>query len=76
MNGDGFSDVIVGADQYDNGQVNEGRAFVYLGSAGAFGPGAGGGQATKWVGSVDVPARFWVTSSLAASDLPTIVFAG
>ena len=34
MNGDGFSDVIVGADRYDNGQTDEGRAFVYLGSRG------------------------------------------
>ena len=33
VNGDGYSDVIVGAGGYDNGQVNEGRAFVYLGSA-------------------------------------------
>ena len=33
VNGDGFSDVIVGAYSYDNGQPNEGRAFVYLGSA-------------------------------------------
>ncbi|HKY31375.1 MAG TPA: FG-GAP-like repeat-containing protein [Candidatus Polarisedimenticolia bacterium] len=33
VNGDGFSDVIVGAHLYDNGQTDEGRAFVYLGSA-------------------------------------------
>ena len=33
INGDGYSDVIVGAYQYDNGQLDEGRAFVYLGSA-------------------------------------------
>jgi hypothetical protein len=33
VNGDGYSDVIVGAPNYDNGQVNEGRAFVYHGSA-------------------------------------------
>ncbi len=33
VNGDGFSDVIVGADAYDNGQTDEGRAFVYHGSA-------------------------------------------
>ena len=33
VNGDGFSDVIVGAFLYDNGQTNEGRAFVYHGSA-------------------------------------------
>jgi hypothetical protein len=32
VNGDGYSDIIVGAYQYDNGQSNEGRAYVYLGS--------------------------------------------
>jgi hypothetical protein len=31
VNGDGYSDVIVGAPYYDNGQTDEGRAFVYLG---------------------------------------------
>ncbi len=33
VNGDGYSDVIVGAHGYDNGQIDEGRAFVYHGSA-------------------------------------------
>ncbi|MFZ1453351.1 MAG: FG-GAP-like repeat-containing protein, partial [Ferruginibacter sp.] len=34
VNGDGFSDVIVGANLYDDGaSTNEGRAFVYHGSA-------------------------------------------
>jgi hypothetical protein len=33
VNGDGYADVIVGADGYDNGQTNEGAAFVYHGSA-------------------------------------------
>lgn len=33
MNGDGYSDVIVGAYAFDNGQSDEGRAFVYHGSA-------------------------------------------
>ena len=33
MNGDGYADVIVGAVRYDNGQTDEGRAFVYHGSA-------------------------------------------
>ncbi|MCK4421240.1 FG-GAP repeat protein, partial [candidate division WOR-3 bacterium] len=32
VNGDGYSDVIVGAHYYDNGQTNEGAAFVYYGS--------------------------------------------
>jgi len=33
VNGDGYSDVIVGASQYDNVEINEGAAFVYHGSA-------------------------------------------
>ena len=33
VNGDGYDDVIVGARYYDNGQANEGAAFVYHGSA-------------------------------------------
>ncbi|HWN83411.1 MAG TPA: integrin alpha, partial [Candidatus Udaeobacter sp.] len=32
VNGDGYSDVIIGAKLYDNGQNNEGRAFVFIGS--------------------------------------------
>jgi len=32
-NGDGYSDVIIGANLYDNGQTDEGAAFVYRGSA-------------------------------------------
>ncbi|MBI2896501.1 MAG: FG-GAP repeat protein, partial [Deltaproteobacteria bacterium] len=31
VNGDGVDDVIVGARYYDNGQSNEGRAFLYEG---------------------------------------------
>ncbi|MCE7068526.1 FG-GAP-like repeat-containing protein [Dyadobacter sp. CY326] len=33
VNGDGYADVIVGAMYYDNGQSNEGGAFVYQGSS-------------------------------------------
>src|SRR5262245_24423010 len=33
VNGDGYADVIVGAEEYDAGQLNEGAAFVFLGSA-------------------------------------------
>ncbi len=33
VNGDGYADVLVGAIGYDNGQLNEGRAYLYLGSA-------------------------------------------
>jgi uncharacterized repeat protein (TIGR01451 family) len=40
VNGDGYADVIIGAYLYDNGQTDEGRAFVYLGSAAGLGPSA------------------------------------
>jgi menaquinone-dependent protoporphyrinogen IX oxidase len=31
VNNDGYDDIIVGAPQYDNGEKNEGRAYVFLG---------------------------------------------
>ena len=33
VNNDGYDDVIVGAPQYDQGEEDEGAAYVYLGSA-------------------------------------------
>ncbi|MBD3241991.1 MAG: hypothetical protein GF331_15485 [Chitinivibrionales bacterium] len=33
VNGDGYGDVVVGAPRYDDGQTDEGVAFVYYGSA-------------------------------------------
>jgi len=33
VDGDAYDDVIVGASTYDNGEEDEGRAYVYLGSA-------------------------------------------
>ena len=33
VNGDGYDDAIVGAIRYDNGQADEGRVFVFHGSA-------------------------------------------
>lgn len=38
VDGDGYDDVIVGAYAYDNGQVDEGRAYVYYGSANGLSP--------------------------------------
>jgi len=34
VNGDGYSDVLVGAPKYDNGQADEGAALLYPGTAG------------------------------------------
>lgn len=39
VNGDGHSDILIGGHRYDNGQLNEGAAFLYYGNA--FGVGAG-----------------------------------
>ena len=36
VNGDGYADVLVGVPNYDNGQTDEGAAFIYFGGAGAF----------------------------------------
>jgi hypothetical protein len=36
VNGDGYSDLIIGVNEYDNGQLDEGRAYIYKGGAGAF----------------------------------------
>jgi hypothetical protein len=44
VNGDGYSDVLVGAPGHDDGQEDEGAAFLYLGSPG---------------GLASVPARVW-----------------
>ncbi len=32
VNGDGFADIVIGAHRYDDGESNEGAAFVFLGS--------------------------------------------
>ncbi len=34
VNGDGYADIIIGANGYTNGQLGEGCAYVYHGSAG------------------------------------------
>ncbi len=41
MNGDGFSDVVVGAPEDDQGGVNAGRAYIFFGGAPASGQPAG-----------------------------------
>ena len=54
VNGDGYADVIVGADLYDDGENDEGVAFVYHGSAEGVGATAAitleGNQADAWMG--------------------------
>ena len=54
INADGYSDIIVGAYQYDNGQTDEGAAFIYQGTAGGINTTASAilenNQAQSWMG--------------------------
>jgi hypothetical protein len=63
VNGDGFDDVIVGADAYDNGQFNEGRAYVYLGS------GAGLSVTPDWTAESDQVGVYFGYSVASAGDV-------
>ena len=79
VNGDGYADVIVGAHHYDNGQTDEGRAFVYHGSAGGLSasagldrrerPGATLTSASRWRRPGTSTATATPTSSSARRDL-------
>jgi hypothetical protein len=66
VNGDGFSDVIVGADQYDNSQANEGRVFVYHGAAAGV---RGGNGVEDWHAEGDQAGARFGWSVAAAGDV-------
>jgi len=63
VNRDGFSDVLVGAPLYDNGQADEGRAFVYHGSS------SGLGTAASWTGESDQAGAQFGASVAGAADV-------
>ncbi len=63
VNGDGFSDVIAGAYRYDNGQSNEGRAFVYHGSA------SGLSLTADWIAESDQPGSYFGHAASTAGDV-------
>ena len=63
VNGDGYSDVIVGADWYDNGQANEGRAYVYLGGPSGLTASAG------WTAEGDQEQAYFGNSVGTAGDV-------
>jgi hypothetical protein len=63
VNGDGFSDVIIGARWYDNGQTDEGRAHVYHGSA------AGLSAAAAWTAESNQAGALFGTSVATAGDV-------
>ncbi|UCG29914.1 MAG: FG-GAP repeat protein, partial [candidate division WOR-3 bacterium] len=63
VNGDGYSDVIVGALAYDNGQYDEGRAYVYHGSA------AGLSETADWFAESDQASAWFGNSVSVAGDV-------
>ena len=63
MNGDGYSDILVGAPFYDNGQSNEGRAYLYLGGA------AGLANAPAWTTEGDQAEAHYGISVATAGDV-------
>jgi hypothetical protein len=63
VNGDGFSDVIVGARLFDNGQTDEGRAFVYHGSA------SGLSTTPNWTAESNQAVAYFGFSVASAGDV-------
>ncbi len=65
VNGDGYSDVVVGSPWWESvaGQANEGRAWVYLGSAGGL------VAVPAWTAEADVAAARLGTSVASAGDV-------
>ena len=63
VNGDGYDDVIVGAQGYDNGQEDEGAAFLYLGSS------TGISSSPAWQGESNQAAALYGWSVSSAGDL-------
>jgi len=63
VNRDGYADVIIGARLFDNGQTDEGRAFVYLGSA------SGLGLTPAWTAEIDQASAMFGSSVASAGDV-------
>src|SRR5204863_525256 len=63
VNGDGYGDIIVGANLYDNGQSDEGAVFVYLGSA------AGPSQVANWMAESNQVSSSFGSAVASAGDV-------
>jgi hypothetical protein len=63
VNGDGYSDVLVGAPNYDNGQTEEGRAYLYLGSA------SGLSTTAAWIAESDQTGAQFGSAVATAGDV-------
>ena len=63
VNGDGYSDVIVGAMGYDNGQTDEGKVFVYYGSK------MGSSKTPNWTAEGNQEGALFGASVATAGDV-------
>jgi hypothetical protein len=63
VNNDGYDDVIVGAYYYDNGEINEGSAFLYLGSS------SGLSASHSWMGESNQKDAWFGYSVSSAGDV-------
>ncbi len=63
VNRDGYADVIVGAPYFHNGQEEEGRAYLYLGSASGLSPDP------AWTGESDQPYALFGAAVATAGDV-------
>ena len=63
VNGDGYSDIIIASPYYDNGQTDEGKVFVYHGSA------AGLSTAANWTAEGDQTYAYLGYSLDSAGDV-------
>jgi hypothetical protein len=68
VNGDGYADVIVGADDYDHGQDDEGQAFVWYGSATGLGA-AGNPTNADWTAESNQATAYFGYSVGTAGDV-------
>jgi hypothetical protein len=63
VNGDGYDEIIVGAPNYDNGETNEGAAFLFLGH------GAGASVLPDWWAESNQASASFGTSVAGAGDV-------
>ncbi len=63
VDGDGFDDVVVGADLFENGESNEGAAFLFEGSA------TGLEASAAWSGEGDLESSRYGSSVASAGDV-------
>ncbi|MFC1735237.1 carboxypeptidase regulatory-like domain-containing protein [Candidatus Hydrogenedentota bacterium] len=68
VNGDGYADVIVGASRYDNGEENEGAAFLFLSSESGL-QGSAPGDSGVWMAESNQAAAYFGESVSGAGDV-------